>query len=343
MTYLKNRWYVAAWDGEIAGKPLTRKICGDQIVLYRKLAGEVVALRDACPHRLLPLSMGFREGDSIRCKYHGMVIGSDGCPVEMPLKGERVNKTMCTPAYPVCEKHRFVWVWIGDPNKADVNLVPDFWPCSSEGWIFDGGYMRVECDYRLLIDNLMDLTHETYVHSDSIGQDELMGSSLQAETSGSSVTLSRWIPDIEPPPFWLEALGERVRVNRWQICEFIEPCSVNIDVGVSPVEANDTVESHDSGVRGFVIDSMTPETETTTHYFWGMARNFRIDDPGLTERLKANQRRIFSEDIEVLERQQRSIADNPDMKLRKLSIDSGGAHARRIINELAADESDPAL
>ena len=87
---------------------------------------------------------------------------------------------------------------------------------------------------------------------------------------------------------------------------------------------------------------MTPETETTFHYFWGMARSFRTDDLGLAEHLNANQRRIFSEDIEVLERQQRSIADNSDMKLRNLSIDFGGAHARRIINELVADESDQA-
>ena len=87
---------------------------------------------------------------------------------------------------------------------------------------------------------------------------------------------------------------------------------------------------------------MTPETETTFHYFWGMARSFRTDDLGLAEHLNANQRRIFSEDIEVLERQQRSIADNSDMKLRNLWIDSGGAHARRIINELVADESDQA-
>jgi len=339
MTFVRNRWYVAAWDGEVGPSPFSRTICGEPIVLYRKLNGEVVALRDACPHRLLPLSMGFREGDNLRCKYHGMLIGPDGKPREMPIVHERVNEKVCAPAYAVTEKHRFVWVWIGDQSKADPALAPDFWPCSAAGWVFDGGYSYVKCDYRLFIDNLMDLTHETYVHMGSIGQHELMQAPLETKTDGERVTLSRWMPDVDAPPFWRNALKKEGKVNRWQICHFVEPCSVLIDVGVSPVEAGDTIENHDSGVRGFVVDSMTPETETTCHYFWGMARNFDIDDAGVTARVRAGQDRIFSEDVEILERQQRSIAANPDMPLRVLSIDAGGAHSRRVIERLMQDHA----
>jgi len=145
MTFIRNRWYIAAWDGEVANKPLARKICGEPIVMYRKLDGNVVAMRDACPHRLLPLSMGIREGDNIRCKYHGMLIGPDGTPEEMPMVEERVNKKVCTPSYAVAEKYRYVWVWIGDQAKADESKLPDFWPCETEGWVFDGGYMHVGC------------------------------------------------------------------------------------------------------------------------------------------------------------------------------------------------------
>lgn len=338
MSFIRNRWYVAAWDGEIANAPLSRKICGKPIVMYRKLDGSVVALRDACPHRLLPLSLGFREGDNIRCKYHGMVVTPEGKPCEMPMTQERVNEALTTPVYPALEKHRYVWVWIGEPDKADPALVPDFWPCSADGWVFDGGYLHVECDYRLFIDNLMDLTHETYVHMGSIGQKELMEAPLDTRVEGNEVFLSRWMPNIDVPPFWRDALKQDGKVDRWQICQFLEPCSVIIDVGVSPVAAGDTLESHDSGVRGFVIDSMTPETETTSHYFWGMARNFDVEDAGVTARIKAGQQRIFLEDVEILERQQKSIAENPDMQLRVLSIDSGGAHARRILERLASHD-----
>lgn len=339
MTFIRNRWYVAAWDNEVGDELLSRKMCGENILMYRVADGSVVAMRDACPHRLLPLSMGFREGDDIRCRYHGLLIGPDGTPREMPLVNDPVNKKICTPSYQVVEKHRFVWIWIGERDKANPDLIPDFWPCSTEGWVFDGGYMGVACDYRLFIDNLMDLTHETYVHQGTIGQKELMQAPLETSVDGNRVTLSRWMPEVENPPFWRENLGQDGLVDRWQVCHFLEPCSVLIDVGVAPAGTGATIEKHDQGVRGFVIDSMTPETETSCHYFWGMARNFDTDDQSVTERIKVGQDTIFNEDIEVLERQQKSIADNQDLPLRVLNIDSGGAHARRIIERLIKEEA----
>jgi len=335
MGFVRNRWYVAAWDSEVDRTPIARTICGEPIVLYRKLDRGIVALRDACPHRLLPLSMGIKEGDSIRCRYHGLVIGPDGRAEEMPIKSELVNKRVCTPAYPVVERHRFIWVWVGEAALADPAAIPDFWPCSAPGWAFDGGYYRIACDYRLVIDNLMDLSHETYVHAGSIGQHEINETPIEAETRGDEVIVRRWMPGITPPPFWRDALRHDGPVDRWQICHFLPPSSVLIDVGVAPIAAGATPECHDQGARGFVIDALTPESEGTSHYFWGMARNFDIEDSGFTARFKAQQGAVFQEDVEILEAQQRSIARNPDLKLRAYSIDQGGVRARRVIDRLA--------
>jgi vanillate O-demethylase monooxygenase subunit len=106
---------------------------------------------------------------------------------------------------------------------------------------------------------------------------------------GDRAYVSRWMPNIDAPPFWRGALRKPGPVDRWQICEFIPPSTVMIDVGVAPVEAGATIEKHDQGVRGMVIDCMTPESETTMHYFWGMARSFDIDDAGFTARFKLQQ------------------------------------------------------
>jgi vanillate O-demethylase monooxygenase subunit len=340
-TWINNRWYVAAWDSEVDRSPIGRTICGQPIMLYRKLDRSLVAMRDACPHRLLPLSMGIKEGDSIRCRYHGLLIGSDGCAEEMPLRNDPVNRSICVQVYPVVERHRFIWLWIGDPSLADPRTIPDLWPCSHPGWTFDGGYFRMACDYRLLVDNLMDLTHETYVHEGSIGQRELMEAPIETRVEGDQVIVTRWMPGIDAPPFWRGALKQSGPVDRWQICHFLEPSNVIIDVGVAPVEAGATVEQHDQGVRGFVIDAMTPESETATHYFWGMARNFDIDDAGFTARFKKQQGGVFLEDVEVLEAQQRSISANPDLKLRAYAIDQGGVKARIIIDRLRKAQIGP--
>lgn len=336
--WIPNAWYVAGWDWEVSQAPLARVICGVPIMLYRKLDRSVVALRDACPHRMLPLSMGLREGDSIRCKYHGLKLGSDGVAEEMPLKTEAPNKRVCAEAFAVVERHRFVWVWMGEKSKADPGLIPDLWPCSTEGWTFDGGYYHVAADYRLMIDNLMDLTHETYVHAGSIGQPELMEAALETKVEGDRVFVFRWMPAIEAPPFWRAALKKEGRVDRWQICEFIPPSAVIIDVGVAPVEAGATLDRHDQGVRGFVIDVATPETETTMHYFWGMARSFDVDDAGFTERFKRQQGGVFLEDKEILEAQQRAIVANPGMRLNAYSIDQGGVRARQIIDRIIREQ-----
>ena len=336
MTFVRNAWYVLGWDSEVDAKPLARAICGTPVVAWRKLDRSVVAMRDACPHRMLPLSMGIKEGDSIRCRYHGLKIGPDGVAQEMPIKTDPVNRGVCAETFAVAERHRFVWVWVGERDKADVALIPDLWPCSAEGWTFDGGYYPVKCDYRLVIDNLMDLTHETYVHAGSIGQPELMETPIETRVEGDKVFVTRWMAGVEAPPFWSGALRQTGRVDRWQICEFIAPSSVIIDVGVAPIGAGATLENHDEGVRGFVIDVMTPETDTSTHYFWGMARNFDIDDAGFTARFKAQQGGVFLQDVEILEAQQRSIDANPDLKLRAYNIDEGGVRARRVIDRLSA-------
>jgi phenylpropionate dioxygenase-like ring-hydroxylating dioxygenase large terminal subunit len=298
-----------------------------------------VAMRDACPHRMLPLSMGIREGDSIRCRYHGLKLDRDGVAEEMPLKADTVNRRICVETYVVAERHRFVWVWVGEKSLADPALIPDLWPCSAKGWAFDGGYYRIACDYRLLIDNLMDLTHETHVHGGSIGQPELMEAPIDTRVEGDRVIVTRWMPNIDAPPFWRGALKQQGAVDRWQICHFIPPSAVIIDVGVAPVAAGATVELHDQGVRGFVIDVMTPETETTTHYFWGMARSFDIDDAGFTARFKQQQSGVFAEDVEILEAQQRAILANPDLRLTAYNIDQGGVRARQIIARLIRDQA----
>lgn len=330
-TWLTNAWYVAGWDAEIDTVPLARTICGVPMMFYRKLDRSVVAMRDACPHRLLPLSLGFREGDSIRCKYHGLKLGPDGVAEEMPLSTDPVTTKICAEAYVTHERHRFVWVWVGEKDQADPALIPDLWPCSAEGWVFDGGYCPVAADYRLMIDNLMDLTHETYVHDGSIGQQEIVEAPLETEVVGQRAYVRRWMPGVEAPPFWRGALKRSGPVDRWQICEFLLPSAVMIDVGVAPVGAGASLADHDQGVRGMVIDFMTPESETSHHYFWGMARNFDIADTGFTARFKRQQGGVFAEDREVLEAQQRAIQANPDLKLSAYRIDEGGVRARQII------------
>ena len=196
-----NAWYAAAYDVEVKRALLARTICEHKLVLYRKLDGGLVAMEDACWHRLLPLSMGRLDGDDLTCGYHGLVFNADGRCVHMPSQ-QTINPSACVRAFPVVEKHRFVWVWPGDPQQADPKLIPDLHWNDDPAWAGDGKMIPVKCDYRLVLDNLMDLTHEAFVHGTSIGNRAVAEAPFVATHGDRTATVTRWMTDIDPPPFW---------------------------------------------------------------------------------------------------------------------------------------------
>ena len=192
--FLQNHWYAAAWDHEIKGQPFARTICGENVVLFRLPDRSLGALEDCCPHRLMPLSKGFLRRNNLVCGYHGLEFNGGGQCVHMPNQ-QGIHREMNVRTYPVAERHRFVWVWIGDPSLAHEDKIPDLHQCSDPAWIFDGASYHVRCNYILLVDNLMDLSHETYVHPTSIGQLEIIEAPARAESDEHSVTLTRWMHD----------------------------------------------------------------------------------------------------------------------------------------------------
>ena len=214
--FLQNYWYAVGWDSEIQRKPLARTICNEQIVFYRKLDGGLAALEDCCPHRMLPLSKGHLEKDNIVCGYHGLTLTGNGTCVHMP-DGKTPPKKALVKSYPITERHRFVWVWIGEAEEADENKIPDLTWCSDPNWASEGQSFHIKCDYKLLVDNLMDLTHENYVHPTSIGQQELMEAPIETTSDESTATVTRWMRDIVPPPFWSANLKSDQKCDRWQM------------------------------------------------------------------------------------------------------------------------------
>jgi vanillate O-demethylase monooxygenase subunit len=333
----KNAWYVACMPDEIVEKPLGRKVCGESIVFYRAGSGNVVALEDFCPHRGAPLSLGFVRDGTLVCGYHGLEMGCEGKTTGMP--GQRVGGFPAIRNYSVIERYGFIWVWPGDAEQADpAKLHHLHWAESSE-WAYGGGLYHIGCDYRLMIDNLMDLTHETYVHADSIGQKEIDEAAPKTISEGDTVTTSRFMENVEAPSFWRMALrgnglADDVPVDRWQICRFTPPSHVLIDVGVAHAGHGGYSAPPDKKASSIVVDFITPETETSIWYFWGMARNFRPDDAALTASIREGQGKIFSEDLEMLERQQQNLLKWPDRNLLKLNIDAGGVMSRRVLDRL---------
>ena len=339
--YPKNAWYVACTPDEIDAKPLGRTICNERIVFYRAEQGKVAAVEDFCPHRGAPLSLGYVEDGLLVCGYHGLAMGCDGKTAAMP--NQRVQHFPCIRRFPVIERYGFIWVWPGDEALADPAQLPHLQWAESPEWAYGGGLYHIACDYRLMVDNLMDLTHETYVHASSIGQKEIDEAPVNTRVDGSEVITSRFMENISAPPFWRAALranglDEDAPVDRWQICRFTPPSHVLIEVGVAHAGHGGYDAPEQYKASSIVVDFITPENDTSIWYFWGMARRFKVDDSELTDRIREGQGKIFSEDLEMLERQQRNLLRYPERNLLKLNIDAGGVQARRIIERMVKAE-----
>jgi vanillate O-demethylase monooxygenase subunit len=312
------------------------------MVFFRGPEGKAAALEDFCPHRGAPLSLGFLREGSLVCGYHGLAMGCDGRAASMP--GQRVGGFPPIRAYPVLERYGFVWVWPGEPAHADPAKLHHLPWAESDTWRYGGGLFHIACDYRLMIDNLMDLTHENYVHATSIGQKEIDEAPVKTRLEGEEVVTSRFMDNVIAPPFWQMALRgaglpDHALVDRWQICRFSLPSHVMIEVGVAVAGKGGYSADPSLKASSIVVDFITPETTTSHWYFWGMARNFAIQDETLTASIREGQRRIFSEDLEMLERQQGNLLHYTGRRLLKLNIDAGGVRARMLIDRAIADEA----
>ena len=200
----KNNWYIAAASAEVEGNILSRKINGQAILLYRKTDGSGAALRDACPHKGFPLSKGVVIGDDVRCGYHGISFAGDGHCTHIPSQAV-IPAAMCVRSYPVIERGLFIWVWTGDPARAEGVALPtlgfeDIDAVQREFFFA----VEVDCNAQLLIDNLLDHTHFTYLHQGSLDNDpdagddggEFMRAPLQFEQQGDAISTWRDVDSI---------------------------------------------------------------------------------------------------------------------------------------------------
>ncbi|MFT8245706.1 Rieske 2Fe-2S domain-containing protein [Roseomonas sp. BN140053] len=342
-----NAWYAAAWDAEMKHALLPRTICNRKVVMFRTAAGgQVVALEDLCPHRRLPLSMGTLQGDTLGCGRGGLRFDATGRCVSAP-PGESIPAALAVRSFPAVERHRFVWLWMGDPALADPALVPDLHWNQDPGWAGDGSTIHGLCDYRLVIDNLMDLTHETFIHGSSIGNDAVAEAPFDVTHGERIAKVSRWMIDIEPPPFLAQLLEaaqgitQPCRVDRWQNIFFQAPNTVAIDVGVAPTGTGAPQGDRSKGFSMWVINTITPETDRTCHYFWANARDFRLGDQAITTAVRNSVTNVFREDELIVAAQQQAIDDHPDHIFYNLNIDAGAMWARRLIDRMIEAELPP--
>ena len=202
--FLRNYWYVAALDDEVRERPLGRTILGEPVVLFRAANGTLHAFEDRCAHRRLPLSMGKVIGDALQCHYHGLRFDGSGKCVRVPGQ-EHIPQNARVRTYPVVERHRWIWIWMGDPALADPAQICDFHWLQDPDWGAKPSYLHVEANWQLVVDNLLDLTHLAFVHETTIGNMALVEhAAVKVQRAPNNVLVTRWIIDQPAPPTFVK-------------------------------------------------------------------------------------------------------------------------------------------
>jgi vanillate O-demethylase monooxygenase subunit len=342
--FIKNCWYVAGWDNEVSADGfLARTVISVPLVLWRETNGKVVVFEDRCCHRGAPLSMGRREDNCIRCSYHGLKFDATGTCIEIPSQA-KVPPKFKVRNFPVVERHRWIWVWMGDPALADESLISDTHYLDDPAWASTGGHIHYDVNYLLLCDNLLDFTHLPYLHPTTLGGSPDYAAVLPSvERLERGVRTTKWVFNTQPPEYSkIFGAYEGKLVDRWMIYDFIAPGILLMDSGMVP--AGQGIEARDTGRRVNALEfrgrqAVTPETENSTHYFFAHPHNFLIDQPEVTRSIMQNIAIAFEEDRGIITAQAKNLALDPDFKMLPMAADLGLAQFRRVVQHLLELES----
>lgn len=330
--FVRNCWYVAAWSWDLPAEGLlARTILDEPLVLYRNQAGSPVALADRCCHRQALLSLGFREGDHLRCAYHGLKFAPDGACVEIPGQ-DKVPRRARVRSYPVIERHSWIWVWMGDPARADAALIPAAVGFDDPAWVLRGGTIDYEASYLLINDNLCDFSHLTYVHATSFGA-----------VGGANSAFAHTYPTITPLERglrierWTEDAGV---ADNWITYDYLLPGVLLLkDLTFPPGTAKK------SAYKGPTIaplsatissQAVTPTTDRTTRYYFSTGPTAPEPSPGVADEMMAVTEAAFAEDKRMIETQQRNWKDGERMV--GIQHDRGPGMMRALIARLSREE-----
>lgn len=342
----RNCWYCAGWDYELSqGKDalLARRIANEALVLYRKPDGGVVAMEDRCCHRQAALHLGQKEGDCLRCMYHGMKFGPDGICVEIPGQ-DKIPPQARVRTYPVVEKDNWIWVWMGEPTKADAQLICFAVGPSDKNWNIKTSKLSVQTDYRLEIANLMDLSHLTWIHRRTLGGNPAwVTAKIKRTPLERGVNSDFWMYGVPAPTFAQHLFPSGMLFDIHMDVDVTLPC--NFILRFRAFSAGTVTDGPSNGqliLDSYSCQTVTPVDADNVEYYYSWGASTATDAPGLSDLLLEGVNAAFLEDKAVLEAQHRNIKERPNGNLINIVHDAGPVMMLRLLDKFLADEANAA-
>ncbi len=334
---VRDAWYVAGLSTEISRDIIARRFLGVDVALYRTLDGKPAAVRNRCPHRSFPLAKGKLVGDTLVCGYHGMQFDQSGRCTQMPSM-PIVPTNANVRSFPIIERAPLVWIWMGDPDMAKEELIPDTHWLSSPEWASVTGSFHMKTDYVSMHENLLDQTHFPFLHPGTVGTPEYARSKLDVRQEGEVVIIDRILKNSPPPGIYgvpAEIVGKPV--DRLSEARFASPA---IHTAFAQIVDHNPEPGRPSVYRFNITHLMTPETNGTIHYWWFNSRNFKLKDEAADKFLYDASTQAYLEDVDALEWILEVVTkdEQPQFDLN-FAPDKPGLLMRRVLYNRAAAEA----
>jgi vanillate O-demethylase monooxygenase subunit len=242
-------------------------------------------------------------------------------------------------AYPTAERMGLVWIWMGDPARADTKLIYNLPQHDDPRWSAAyGDALEIKTNYLNLADNLCDPAHVSFVHLSTLGNAASEEIPVQHCLTDEGVLVWRWIKDGPPIPIFAKYGNFSGNVDRWHYYHFIAPNIAVIDFGSAVT--GDIVDEADRnrGMQIFACHFITPVDEFTCIDHWLHVRNFSQGDHEVDERLHGDFRVAFNEDKEILEAIEQQEVKYAGVPKMRLAIDAAPMRMRRKVEAMMEAE-----
>lgn len=337
--YLRNCWYVAGWSEDYGRILKPEKYLGENIVIYRKQDGTPAALENACPHRKVPLSNGTLTEDNVICAYHGLTFNDKGQCIDSPTQRGMTPRRAVVRSYPIIDKYRLLWIWMGDPELADPDKIFPIDNFENPMWgSTDGGVLDIKCNYLWVCDNLLDPSHVAWVHVTSFAGAGTDDQPLDIEKTDRGVVVSRWIHGNLPSPYYADLVkfdGNCDRLQHYEMC--LPAIALNKSI-YTPEGTGGLGKVHiDKTYINISYNFMTPIDKDNTRYFWFQHRNTDPHDKDISEKMNAGAVMAFEEDRAVLEDVHLGM-ENPATPNIDLGLDAGAKQFRMMLSRKIEEE-----
>jgi len=293
LAWLTNAWYPVALATDLGrSRPLAMHLLGEPLVLFRDAVDEPQCLADRCPHRSTPLSRGRVIRGQLACPYHGWRFGADGDCLRIPTlrEGAPIPEAARASALPAAQRDGLIWVFAGDPSRADPADIVQHEELSDPTWRSVDMCFDFDLDHELLIENLLDPSHLPFTHHRTL--------SRRSEAQPLDVKVEQLDGGFRGSA--RKTRGARSDAGTFT---FLGPCTVRLDLSS---ERAGFVQIHHC-----VPLDCAPQTPRV-RLISRMVRNRFTRFPGAAFLTRLGSRVILRQDLAMLRGQQRRLAQGAD-------------------------------